>query len=365
MRIVVIQHVSSGDYAGYIFSLIVEKAKQNNYQVKNWSNSVPAFQQQVANNAVVFITLENNTAFALNWLYKVKLPSVLKKIKAEVIIDLNGIALKKIKAPQLVVADQFLFLTDVKKLSGIQKFAFRNFQRTTQIANKVLIYSRENLNVTDKIEKEKLQTVFFTSPSIFKTFEWHEKIMIKAQQADNKEYFVAVVEDNKVNDFVLLLQAFSKFKKWQQSNMQLLVLPKYEVLGEAIELKYKTYKHRDDVHLIEEVEEKQIAAIIASAYAFLHVTATQPYLLDISIALQCSLPVISFKNDVVKEYAAEAVLFCDEVNAGAFGDALINLYKDEGLHARLKQEAVKQAEKLNRKAYEDKLWKLLETAAQA
>jgi glycosyltransferase involved in cell wall biosynthesis len=143
--------------------------------------------------------------------------------------------------------------------------------------------------------------------------------MVKAQHADNKEFFVAVIEDNAIDDFVLLLQAFSKFKKWQQSNMQLLVFPKYESLGEDIYEKHTTYKYRDDVRLLKDIEEKELAAIIASAHSFIHVSANRPQMLTIAVALQCSLPVISFQDEAVKEYAADAVLFAAEKNGGGVG----------------------------------------------
>ncbi|MEO8710529.1 MAG: glycosyltransferase [Parafilimonas sp.] len=361
MRIAVIEHSQSGDYAEYIFSLIDEKAKQSNYQLKTWSSSVPAFQQQVAEDAVIYIYLETNSAFILRWLYRVKIPSILRKTKADIVIDLNGIASDKIKIPQLITADQFLFNNEVKQLSGIERFALKNLQQSQQIAKNILVYSKEKLKDA-KMQKDALQLIPFSAPDSFKTYEWHDKIMVKALHAENKEYFVAVVEDNNVNDFVLLMHAFSKFKKWQQSSMQLLILAKYEFLGEAITEKHKTYKHRDDVRLIEDLEEKQIAAIIASAHSFIHIADAAPNLLILSIALKCSLPIISFKDDDVHEYAGNAVLYCKAKNADALGDAIIQLYKNENMHAQLKEEAGKQSAILNRKNCEDALWNLLQSA---
>jgi glycosyltransferase involved in cell wall biosynthesis len=187
--------------------------------------------------------------------------------------------------------------------------------------------------------------------------------MIKAQHADNKEYFVSVIDDTDVDSFILVLQAFSKFKKWQQSSMQLLVLPKFESLDAAIKAKHKTYKYREDVRLIEGIEEKQVADIIASAYAFIHMAMANAHLLILSVAMQCSLPVISFEDDDVKEYVANAGLYCTEKNAGSLGNILIQLYKDENLHAQLKEAAKMQASNLSREKCQDKLWQLLETTA--
>ena len=59
--------------------------------------------------------------------------------------------------------------------------------------------------------------------------------MIKAMQADNNEYFISILKDDNEEDFTLLLRAFSKFKKWQQSSMKLLLLPKYETFDKNIQ----------------------------------------------------------------------------------------------------------------------------------
>ena len=92
MRIAVIEHAESGDYPEYLFSLIEEKASEHSFQVKPWSNSVPVSQQHIAENALITISLDNHSSFFLNWLYQVKIPSVIKNIKEEVEVNLNGIA---------------------------------------------------------------------------------------------------------------------------------------------------------------------------------------------------------------------------------------------------------------------------------
>lgn len=363
MRIAVIEHSGAGDYADYISSLVDEAATQHDYQIKSWSNSVPAFQQQIAEDAIIYIYVESTSPLLLNWLYSVKIPSILKKIKAEKVLDLNGIASSKIKIPQLVAASNAFFESEVKQLSNIEKYALKNLKHTQQKANSIISWVAQKPGGDTTFNPGKTTVLPYAAPEIFKTFEWHEKIMVKAQHADNKEFFIAVIEDNAVDDFVLLLQAFSKFKKWQQSNMQLLVFPKYENLGSEIYEKLTTYKYRDDVRLQKDVEEKELAAIIASASAFIHIPAKRPQLLIIAVVLQCSLPIISFKDDAVKEYAGEAALFCTERTASALGDAIIQLYKDENLQAQLKQKAQQQSLLLNRKECETRLWELLQNPA--
>ena len=360
MRIAVIEHADGGDYTEYIFSLLKEKANQLDYQLKQWSNSVPVSQQRIAENAIVFVSIESSTSFFLNWLYRVKIPSIIKKIKADVVIDLNGIASPKIKIPQVLTANPYLFVNDSTQLNKVGNFALKHFKYSQKIAGTILNYSTSEIQSGLLLNQEKMQYLPFTAPAIFKTFEWHEKIMIKSQFADNKEYFISIIEDEALDDFIMLLKGFSRFKKWQQSSMQLLILPKYESFSSAIREKLKTYKYRDDVQLLEDAEEKEIASLFASAHSLLHIAGSLPQLLILSIAMQCSLPVISFDNEEVKEYCAGSALFCAQKTDEALGNSLIELYKNENLHTQLKEAANKQSLNLNRDEYRDKLWQLLE-----
>ena len=81
MRIAVVQHTGAGYYSDYISSLLDEAALQLNYQVKTWSNSIPAFKQHISENAIVYILIESNSSLVLKWWYAVKLKSILKKLK--------------------------------------------------------------------------------------------------------------------------------------------------------------------------------------------------------------------------------------------------------------------------------------------
>ena len=363
MRIAVVHHIRWSDYAEYLSSLINGQALQNDYAIKVWSYSVPASQQLIPQDAVVYIIMEANSQFAVKWWYNVKLPAILKKIKAGVVLDLNGIASKKINIPEVIALSQEFFL-DMKQTAR-KKFARKQSGQSVTYAGKALLYSNDKTSFLkkDSIEQNKIEVIPFTPPAAFRTFEWHEKIMVKAQQADNKEYFIAVLEDEAEENFITLLKAFTKFKTWQQSSMQLLILPKYESFSNNIRQKHETYKYKEDVRLLEDLEETQIASVLASAYAMVLMWTTLPDLVVLTAALQCSLPVISPNDNDVKEYAGDAALYLHDKSIENLSDALIRLYKDENLHEQLKEACNKRSALLNRYEYENRLWKLLQTAA--
>ncbi len=363
MRIAVIQHINAGYYSDYISSLLDEAALQLNYQVKTWSNSIPAFKQQITENAIVYILIESNSSFVLKWWYVVKLKSILKKLKPVVLIDLNGITINN-KIPQLIVLDQTLLNKNNSSLSGINKIAIDKFQHTINKVYGAITYSEKKvigLNKENKLNNI-VYAIRFTAPDNFRKFEWHEKIMIKAMQSENNDFFISVINDNAEDDFTILLRGFSIFKKWQQSNMKLLLLPKHEGFDAGIHEKLKKYKHRGDVNLLENLDEMNVVSALSSAHSFIHFSSGFADLAVLSIALKCALPIISFKDEEVHEYLGDAAYYTDNRLPESLGNALINLYKDENRQAQLREAAEKQALNFNRETYRNQLWQLLETA---
>ena len=117
------------------------------------------------------------------------------------------------------------------------------------------------------------------------------------------------------------------------------------------------------MRLLEDLDETQIAAVLASAYAMVLTWTLQPDLVALTAALQCSLPVISLHHADVEEYAGDAALYVHDRNIETLSDALIQLYKNEEMHAQLKEAAKTRSALLSRNEYETRLWDLLQTAA--
>src|SRR5581483_6327313 len=228
--------------------------------------------------------------------------------------------------PQIILFPDIALLHTNNKALTWQQYAAKNLARTIEKATKIVSYSStaetELANKTG-IEKQKCFVLPYSVNEFFKPMEWHDKLYIKSRFAENKEYFVAVLADGDEKIFTELLKSFSKFKKWQQSNMQLLLLPKEESFSSGIENKLNLYKYRNDVKLINDADNKETANIIATAYAMLHYTEKDAELWAVTAALQCGTPVISFANESMKEYCGEAAAFATEHTFDAFGDQLI------------------------------------------
>ena len=93
--------------------------------------------------------------------------------------------------------------------------------------------------------------------------------------------------------------------------------------------KIKTYKYRDDLVLLDEQFDKQLARLTGSAYAFVHVTN---YVIDALQAIQCEVPVITTNKELQEQFTG-GVLIPEKPAAEGLGNAMIEIYRNENLRS--------------------------------
>jgi glycosyltransferase involved in cell wall biosynthesis len=362
MRIGVIHHSDdvSNDYAAYVAALIDSTAEQNGYTINDYEQLLRFREQLPGENTFMHIVIPAAKKFSLKYWYNAKLPKIAKKYRLDKLICTYGTGVNS-NVPQLLLFPDVTLLKEEKKLLW-QEYASKNLQKSTENSSSIITYSnvaKEKLENATAIDQQKTFVMPYSVNELFQPMEWHDKLYIKSRFSQNAEYFVAVLPDNDEKSFVELLKAFSKFKKWQQSGMQLLLLPKEEAFSSAIENKLDLYKYKNDVKLINDADNKETANIIATAYGLLHITSKDSDLWPISAALQCGAPVLAYYTESMQEYCGEAGLFVKERSFEAFGDHLITLYKDETLRNKMSEAAIEKAKSYNQKIHSEKLWQLI------
>jgi glycosyltransferase involved in cell wall biosynthesis len=145
-------------------------------------------------------------------------------------------------------------------------------------------------------------------------------------------YFVYAGDIHPDLDPIALLMAFSLFKKWQHSGMQLIITGNKSSSAESLTEKLATYKYRKDVHLILNPSKKTFYELIAGAYAFVYPMPGDHFPLTILMALRSGIPVIAYDMPLVREVAGDTIIYA---SAGADGLSakMQSIYKDESLRA--------------------------------
>lgn len=363
MRIALIHHSDdlTNDFEAYLATLLDEAAGSNNYLIKDYDSVRRGYEPVTGTDVLLHIVIPANSNFALKYWYGVKLPAILRKYAIDKVLCMYCISIRSTISQYLVLPDLSFFEVS-KEMNVWQKYAAKNLPKSVATVENIITYSYA---VKDKIAAKSpgsaaKTTVFhYAAGELFKPMEWHDKLYIKSRYSENKEYFIAILPDDNEAIFTDLLKAYSKFKKWQQSNMQLVLLPKEDGFISAIDDKLQTYKYRNDVKLVNDADKKETADIIGAAWALIHLPFQDSDIWPVTTAIQAAIPVITSHSQSMEEYCGDAALYVQGRNTEELGDTLIRLYKDEDLRTKLSEKTTVMAEKLQQDKTKETLWNFL------
>jgi glycosyltransferase involved in cell wall biosynthesis len=367
MRIAVIHHTIAleNDYGFYLSDLLSEYAAWLGYEVELVDDFIFKNKKELPENALIGIDVKAAGSFGLRWWYSAKLPGILAKAGVEAVINLNGILSTAVKLPQvLTIPDAGFLQAGAKPEAPWQKLALKNINHYANNAAAVITYAKHSAGVFEKITGRttgSTQIVPYTAVKEYRVWEWHEKVMVKSNFADNKEFFVSILDDNKPDLWFTVLKAFSKFKKWQQSNMQLLLIPKNEHAEILVLDKLTTYKYKDDVQVLDGLTLQEKASLVACAYGVIHLPANDADVQPLAEALKCATPIVTVDGSTVKEYIGENAITVTGFDHEAIGDALISLYKSEDQRNLMVEHGKTLAASFNRDDIAKTLWELIES----
>jgi len=373
MRIAVIHHLSAveNDYGFYISDLLSEYAAWLEYDVQLWEDFLFIYKKGLPENAVIGINVKAEGSFGLRWWYSSKLPAILAQIKADVVVNLNGICSSAVKLPQVLAFSDAGFLQqsstghNQSKPAAWQRLVTKNINTYAKAASAVFTYSQHAADVVaglTGLPQNSIHTIPYCADKDYKAWEWHDKVLTKSEFTNGKEFFVCVLDDKDEERWLTVIKAFSIFKKWQQSTMQLLLLPKHEIVPLPILDKMGNYKYRDDVQMLDNLSGKEKSSLFGCAYAIIHLPAGDADLLPIAEALQCAVPAVTGPGSAsLKEYGRSTNINIPSLTAEALGEAIIDIFKNEETKMQMGDAAKLQAAEINRDDIAKKLWELVES----
>jgi glycosyltransferase involved in cell wall biosynthesis len=168
---------------------------------------------------------------------------------------------------------------------------------------------------------------------------WTETESIRTQYTGGREYFLFTGDIDAAHRLVELLKAFSLFKKWQQSNMQIVLAGFETPWTDGFEDKLATYKYRSDVVLLKDLEWKETVRLAAAAYAMVYPSVSDTLPVAPLLALQAGIPLIASDIPVLREPGDVAEWVDNSRLEEGLSQAMMRLYKDEGYKQQLVQKA--------------------------
>ncbi len=299
--------------------------------------------------------------------YDIKIPAVLKKYKADVFVSCDGFCSLSTKVPQCMVIHDLAYLHVPQGIKRSHLFFYKKF--TPKFLEKVKTvvtvsnFSKQDILAHSKIGKEKIEVVPNGVRDIFCPLSVDRKTAVKAKYTEGREYFVYTGAIHPRKNLMNLLKAFSLFKKRQQTGMKLVLAGrlawKYDSFVESL----KSYKYRDDVVMTGYLDDQELAAVTAAAYAMVYPSLFEGFGVPVIEAIKCEVPVITSAGSAMQEITNGAALYADPESFQDIAEQMKRLYKDEDLRTELITKGKEVVKKYDWQQSADLLWQCIERTA--
>ncbi|HYH56610.1 MAG TPA: glycosyltransferase family 1 protein, partial [Anseongella sp.] len=270
--------------------------------------------------------------------YDVRIPALLRRIKADVFVSPDNLCSLHTRVPQcLVVHDLgFLHQPEAYKRSHLHYFRHqlpRMVRKAARVAT-VSLFSKEDIIKQYGTNADKIDVVYSASKDVFSPGNWQTAEEIKARFTNGNEYFIYVGTLQPRKNLVNLLKAFSRLKKRQQTSMKLVLAGRSGWKNDGFLELLKTYKYRSDVVLTGYLEEAVLANLVRSAYALVYPSFFEGFGVPVLEAMKCGIPALTSSGTSMQEIAGEAGLYFDPSDPADMADKMMLIYKDENLRER-------------------------------
>lgn len=296
--------------------------------------------------------------------YQHQLPAVVKKEQANLLFTTGGIAAKT-SIPQCtwvpfserlsVVTNRSYYRLFKKKFSSSLSLPSCHFLVSAKNAE---LISGKNKSVTNRLH-------ILNTPSSGNQFApgWTDRENTKVRYSGGRDFFLLLAEDNYRLPAVLeILKGFSLFKKWQESNLQLVITGKKISADFSLLEKLESYKYRSDVHLIGKATGEEWNRLLGSAYAFLYPFDEDGFAMPAVQAFDFSVPVIGSESGGLAAAYSSAAIFAQDANAESWSKQMIAVYKDEVLRNRLIENGKKEVMQNSWDSCTQIIWNAAESA---
>ncbi len=284
--------------------------------------------------------------------YNFKLPRVLNKYNVSVFVSSNHTCSLRTDAEQWIVVHNSSILNRTHRRS-----TKKNILQFIEKADAIITgndYLKNKLAAVYPGHEEK---TFVIPPGIEEQYdppEFEEREKLKNNISKGKEFFAYYTSNAGIEQTVTVLKAFSIFKKWQLSEMQLLII---DAAGQEEKLKQRlsAYKFRDHVKI---TGHKDVVSILSSAYAVIFMPDTENAQNEMLLCLTSGTPVIVPSGEYYKSIFSNAASYAD-ADEKTIAEKMMLLYKNENWRNELIHSGLALAKKLQWPHIARQLWQAI------
>lgn len=292
--------------------------------------------------------------------FQFSVKNLLNRLKPDLFLSPDGFLSLGAQCKQLPVIHDINFLhhpKDLKWLTG--KYYNHYFPKYAHAATRIATvseYSKKDISDSYQISLDKIDVVYNGINSFFKPADQQTKLDTKTKFTGGKDYFVFVSSLHPRKNILNLVKAFSLFKKESQSDVKLVLAgPAFWGLQPIMQLIAENNLNKEIV-FTGRLDDNDLAAVMASALALSFIPYYEGFGIPLVEAMESGIPIITSNVTSLPEIAGEAALLVDPFNIDEVKEAMLKIYKDGDLRAKLISKGFEKKQKFSWDKSADLLW---------
>ena len=316
-------------------------------------------------------SLPMSSANRLLWKYwqDITLPAYLKKARADMLVQAEGLLSGRTDIPQWVMAPT---PSETVPQNGFKPGYCRSFQN--QLLKQYGTLAQGVFCLSTIAAKEITQ--YMGQPNVpvipllpvatpVEPATESMKIATRDRLTEGWDYFLYYGPLHHQSELVNLLKGFSLFKKWQRSSLKLVLLASEPTQDTAFLSSLQSYKYRSDVVVLEEPGPALFQEVVSAAYAAFLPYSYIPNYEPVLQMMQAGIPLVTAASPAISDLFDDAVAMVRPNLPEDLSEKMIRLYKNETDRSELLQKGMERSANFTVEKQARQFWDVLLNASQA
>ncbi len=296
-----------------------------------------------------------------------RLPALLKKINADILLSPDGYIPLKLNIPVVNVIHDINFHHHPKDFSFLVRkyynYFFPKFAEKSDHIVTVSEYSKKDIEQNYGIDPQKISVIYNGINPVYAPLDEETRKRTRDYYCKGKAYFLFVGALNPRKNVKRLMEAFAIFKSKSQSDLKLVIVGAKMFGNREMEKTYQQHPFKRDIIFTGRLAPEELQKVYASAFALSYFPYFEGFGIPIAEAMACGIPVLTSNVTSMPEVAGEAALLANPYKVNAMAEKMYELWENQELYKKLKKKSLERASLFNWDNAARQLWDIIEKTA--